>query len=134
MHQLSVDLSAKRRIDHPTQTLYCDSQSTVHLIKNHVYHANRKHIEVRYHHIRELVTNKKLEVRKVDTKVNIANNVTKSLPDQRSNAVRGHIGLQQASDPRRPERKEKGKSKNNTARQVESCIPIIITSVVCLAH
>ena len=40
-----------------------------------MYHAKTKHIEVRYHHIWELVTNKKLEVQKVDTKVNIADNL-----------------------------------------------------------
>ena len=75
LHRLTANFSAKSRIDHPMSTLYCDSQSAIHLIRNLVYHAKTKHIEVRYHHIWELVTNKKLEVQKVDTKVNIADNL-----------------------------------------------------------
>ena len=68
-----------------------------------------KHIEVRYHHIRELVTSKKLEVRKVDIEVNIVDSLIKPLLDQHFNALRGHMGLQQASEQRRVERKAEGK-------------------------
>ena len=55
-------------------TLYCDSQNTVNLSRNPIYHA-----KMRYHHIQELITNKKLEVRKVDTELNIAASMTKPL-------------------------------------------------------
>mgnify|MGYP006970536726 FL=1 len=40
-----------------------------------------KHIEVRYHHIWELVIDKKLEIRKVDTEVKVANSLAKPLPN-----------------------------------------------------
>ena len=109
----------KGRIDHPAPTLYCDSQSAIHLVKNPVYHAKTKHIEVRYHHIRELVIDKKLEVRKVDTEVNIADSLTKPLLDQHFNTLREHMELQQESEQRRDERKAEGKSKNGTTREVE---------------
>ena len=49
LQRLSAHLSAKSRIDDPMPTLYCDSQSAIHLIWNPVYHAKTKHIEVRYH-------------------------------------------------------------------------------------
>ena len=119
LHWLSADISAKGRIERPAPTLYCNSQSAIHLIKNPVNHPKTKHIEVRYHHIRDLVTDKKLEVRKVDTKVNIADRLTKPLLDQRFNRLKGHIGLQQASEQRRTERKVEAKSTNDTTRQVE---------------
>ena len=119
LHRLSTDFSAKSRINHMAPTLYCDSQSTIHLIKNPVYHAKTKHIEVRYHHIQELIIDNKLEVWKVDTEVNIVNNLRKPLPDQCFNALKRHMGLQQASKQRRIERKAEGKSKNSTARQVK---------------
>ena len=45
-------------------------------------------IEVRYHHIRELLINKKLEVQKIDTKVNIVDCQMKLLPDHLFRALR----------------------------------------------
>ena len=36
--------------------LHCDSQSAIILAKNQVYHARTKHIDVRFHKIRELVS------------------------------------------------------------------------------
>ncbi|KAK4400677.1 Retrovirus-related Pol polyprotein from transposon TNT 1-94 [Sesamum angolense] len=35
--------------------LHCESQSAIYLAKNQVYHARTKHIDVRYHKIRELI-------------------------------------------------------------------------------
>ena len=109
LHLLSADFSAKDRINHPAPTLYCNSQSAIHLTTNPLYHTKKKHIDVRYHHIRELISDKNLEVYKVDIEVNIADNLTKTLPDQRFNTLRGHMGLQQASEQRRVERKAEGK-------------------------
>ena len=119
LHRQSADFSAEGRIDHPTQTLYSNSQNAIHLIQNPVYHAKTKHTKMRNHHIRELVTDKKFNVQKVDTEVNIAKSLTKQLLDQHFNALRGHMGLQQASEQRRAESKAKGNSKNGTAKQVE---------------
>ena len=113
LHQLSVDFGTANRIDQPAPTIYCDSQSTIHLINNPVYHAKTKHIEVRYHHIRELVTEKKLEVRKIDTEVNIADCLTKPLPDQRFGALRTKMGLRQATEQKKAERGAEGKSRSN---------------------
>jgi hypothetical protein len=36
-------------------SLHCDSQSAIYLAKNQVYHVRTKHIDVRFHKIRELV-------------------------------------------------------------------------------
>ena len=119
LHQLLADFSAKDPNDHLVPTLYCNSESAIHIITNLVYHPKTTHIEVRYHHIRELVTNKKLEVQKVDTEVNITNSLTKTLLDQRFNALTGHMGLQQATEQRRAKRKVEGTSKNGMTRQVE---------------
>ena len=48
-------------------------------MNNHVYHAKTKNVKLGYHHIRELMTEKKLEIWKMDTKVNIADCLTKLL-------------------------------------------------------
>jgi hypothetical protein len=47
--------------------LYCDSQSAIYLAKNQVYHARTKHIDVRFHKIRELVTTSELLLEKIHT-------------------------------------------------------------------
>ena len=37
--------------------IYCDNISSIALSKNPVFHGRSKHIEIRYHFIRELVEN-----------------------------------------------------------------------------
>ena len=46
------------------------------------------------------IIDKKLEVWKVDTEVNIVDSLTKILPNQHFNALRGHMGLQQEFEQR----------------------------------
>ena len=44
------------RIEVPTPILiYCDNLSSMHLAKNPMFHARRKHIEVHYHFVHERV-------------------------------------------------------------------------------
>ncbi len=59
--------------------VHCDSQSAIHLAKNQVYHARTKHIDVRFHKIRELVSSSELVLEKVHTSDNAADMLTKSL-------------------------------------------------------
>jgi hypothetical protein len=47
--------------------LYCDSQSAIYLAKNQVYHARTKHIDVRFHKIKELVATSELLLEKIHT-------------------------------------------------------------------
>ena len=35
--------------------MFCDSQRTIHLAKNQVYHARTKHIDGRYHFMGEII-------------------------------------------------------------------------------
>ena len=109
LHRLSANFLPKRPLDRrPTPTIYCDSQSAIHLIRNPVYHAKTKCIEVRYHHILELVIEKKHEVQKIDTKVNIADCMTKALPDQPFGALRTKLGLRQATEQNRAKQGTRG--------------------------
>ena len=48
LHRLLANFSTNNQIDHPAPILHCDSQSGIHLIRNSMYHAKTKHIEVRY--------------------------------------------------------------------------------------
>ena len=58
-------------------SLYCDSQSAIHLAKNQVYHSRTKHIDVRYHFVREVFEKGKILLQKIPTADNPADMMTK---------------------------------------------------------
>ena len=57
----------------------CDSQSEIFLAKNPAYHSKTKHIDVRYHFMRDMIEDKKVLPVKVDTLKNTTNALTKSV-------------------------------------------------------
>jgi hypothetical protein len=59
--------------------LYCDSQSVIYLAKNQVYNTKTKHIDVRFHKIRELVAACELLLEKIHTSENVADMLTKPI-------------------------------------------------------
>jgi hypothetical protein len=59
--------------------LYCDSQIAIYLAKNQVYHARTKHIDVRFHKIRELVATGELLLEKIHTSENATDMLTKPI-------------------------------------------------------
>ena len=63
--------------------LHSDSQSAIALAKNPVFHSKSKHIEVRYHFIRDILADKWLQLFKVHTNDNPADALTKSLASER---------------------------------------------------
>ncbi|GJY59854.1 retrotransposon protein, putative, ty1-copia subclass [Tanacetum coccineum] len=58
----------------------CDNQSAIHILRNAMFHERTKHINVRYHFIREIVESKEIEVAKIGTKDNAAGAFTKVVP------------------------------------------------------
>ena len=48
-------------------TLHCDSQSALKLATNHVSHKRSKHIDLRYHYIREIIVNDIIETKYLPT-------------------------------------------------------------------
>ena len=57
--------------------VFCDSQSAIHLVKNQVYHARTKHIDVKYHFVREIIEEGGFLVQKIKTDDNPADMLTK---------------------------------------------------------
>ena len=74
-------------------TLHCDSQSAIMLEKNLVFHAKTKHIDVKYHFIRDMLEDKLLELVKVHTDDNPADLMTKGLPPERFAHYRALMGV-----------------------------------------
>jgi hypothetical protein len=60
-------------------TIFCDNNSTIMLSKNRVFHNKTKHIDTRYHFIRELKNNKEICLEFCKSKEKIADNFTKAL-------------------------------------------------------
>jgi len=54
--------------------------SAIYLAKNHVYHARMKHIDVRFHFVREILDKSDIELQKIHTKENPADMLTKVVP------------------------------------------------------
>ena len=59
--------------------VYCDSQSVIHLTKYQMYHERTKYIDVRYHFIREIISQGTVVVKKIGTSENPADMMTKPL-------------------------------------------------------
>ena len=57
--------------------LYSESQSAIHLAKNQVFHARTKHIDVRYHFVREIFEEEEIILQKIHTTENPADMLTK---------------------------------------------------------
>ena len=57
--------------------VFCDSQSAIHLAKNQVLHARTKHIDVRYHFVREILEEGEIFLQKIQTSENPADMLTK---------------------------------------------------------
>ena len=79
-------------ISSPT-TLYCDNDAASQLAEDHVWHARVKHIRVKYHYIRELVTNNELSVARVRSSENTADILTKALNRTDFTRLRHYLGL-----------------------------------------
>ena len=56
------------RISQDTMVVYCDNSSAIDISKNPVQHSNTKHIEIRYHFIRDLIERKIMCLEYIPTK------------------------------------------------------------------
>jgi hypothetical protein len=62
----------------PTE-IYMDNSSAIVLAKNPVFHYRSKHIDTRFHYLRDCITNKEVEVKYVKTQDQVMNIFTKPL-------------------------------------------------------
>jgi hypothetical protein len=78
--------------------MFSDSQGAVALAKKSVHHNASKHIEVRYHFVRDCATKEMLSLQKIYTVDNVADVMTKSLSTDRFQSLRNRMGVELISD------------------------------------
>ncbi|GJU92271.1 hypothetical protein Tco_1304694 [Tanacetum coccineum] len=71
----------------------CDNKGAIDLSKNPVLHSRTKHIEIRYHFLRDNIQKGNISIEKVSSKDNIANILTKPLKREPFNLLRLGLGL-----------------------------------------
>nr|GEZ08203.1 retrovirus-related Pol polyprotein from transposon TNT 1-94 [Tanacetum cinerariifolium] len=77
--------------------LYCDNKSVIALCCNNVQHSKAKHIDVRYHFIKEQVKNGIVELYFVRKEYQLADIFTKPLPRERFNFLIEKLGMRSMS-------------------------------------
>nr|GEZ12497.1 hypothetical protein [Tanacetum cinerariifolium] len=73
--------------------MYCDSKATIAILCNPVQHSRTKHINVRYHFIKEKVEKGIVELFFVGTKYQLADLFTKALPEERFKYLVRRLGM-----------------------------------------
>jgi hypothetical protein len=74
-------------------SVFCDNQSAIFLAKDQMFHERTKHIDVRYHFIREVIAKGDFKVRKISTHDNPADMMTKVLPTAKFNLFTNLVGI-----------------------------------------
>ncbi|GJW37072.1 retrovirus-related pol polyprotein from transposon TNT 1-94 [Tanacetum coccineum] len=77
--------------------LYRDNKSAIALCCNNVHHSRAKHIDIRYHFIKEQVENGIVELYFVHTEYQLADIFTKPLPQERFNFLIDKLGMRSMS-------------------------------------
>jgi hypothetical protein len=90
MIQTLADLEVKYTALTP---IHCDSTSAISVSKNPVFHSKTKHIPIKYHFLREQVTNQIVQVHYIPTIEQIADIFTKPLAKTSFEYLRQKLGV-----------------------------------------
>ena len=92
-YQLEDYFSIKNNI-----SIYCDNTSPINLSKNPIQYSKAKHIEVRYHLIRDYVQKGVFDIKFIDTDHQVVDIFTKALSEERFVYIRKHLNMTNLSN------------------------------------
>lgn len=78
--------------------LYCDNSSSINISKNLVLHSKTKHISIKYHFLREKVSDEEVKIEYVSTKDQIADIFTKPFSTDTFVYLRDKLGVSAPPD------------------------------------
>ncbi|KAL0425548.1 UNVERIFIED_CONTAM: Copia protein [Sesamum radiatum] len=90
LRRILEDIGEKQQ--EPT-TIYCDNKSAIAITKNPVQHSRTKHIDIKYHSLREATTRGEIELKYCSTEEQLADIFTKALPRNKFEELRMKIGV-----------------------------------------
>ena len=89
--RVAGDITGKSHENAPPTMLFVDNEAAMTIAHSESCTRRSKHIQIRYHHVRELITNKTIKLVKIDTEFNIADIGTKALPAPRFKFLRDRL-------------------------------------------
>ena len=81
-------------VNNGSTPLLCDNEGAIRLVKNLEFHQQTKHIDIKYHFIREKYQDEEKEIVYTSTKNQVADLFIKPLPTPRFNQLRKQIGVE----------------------------------------
>ena len=91
MRRLSAELSGKPPVG--ATMIFEDNQYAISMTKNPQFHGRSKHISIKYHFVRDQVTEETIKVEYCPTTEMIADMLTKALPKDQLTKLRRMVGL-----------------------------------------
>jgi hypothetical protein len=73
--------------------ILCDNQSCIKMTENPVFHDKSKHIEIRYHFIRDMVQRGALKLQYISTDEQVADVMTKPLSHVKFEHFQDKLGI-----------------------------------------
>ncbi|KAG2404035.1 Retrovirus-related Pol polyprotein from transposon TNT 1-94 Protease [Vigna angularis] len=86
-------LEAMHQMQDTPTVIHCDNKSAISLSKNPVFHGRSKHIDIRFHKIRELVAKKEVVIKYLPTDEQVADIFTKPLKTELFYKLKKMLGM-----------------------------------------
>lgn len=90
-------LSDLNHVQEEPIVLWCDSKSAIAIAKNPIQHGRTKHINVKFHAIREAEQNGDVKLQHCSSEEQLADILTKALPSAKFMELRSKLGVFQKS-------------------------------------
>lgn len=90
MRRLLADMG---KIQDEATPIFCDNKSTISIANNPIHHGRTKHIDIRFHFIRELITDGSITLQYCATDQQVADIFTKALSIYKFKELRSKLGV-----------------------------------------